>query len=85
MKNSVIDHIMKSSFKTIIVLLLFLISALPSSAKTFIIEINKENSKDLHEILLRTKSMICDKDKIIIRYETGRYDINPTDAMIREY
>ena len=76
---------MKTSFKTIIVLLLFLISALPSSAKTFTIEINKENSKDLHEILLRTKSMICDKDKIIIRFETGRYDFYPTDALIREY
>ncbi len=76
---------MKSSFKTIIVLLLFLISALPSSAKTFTIEINKENSKDLHEILLRTKSMICDKDKIIIRFETGRYDFYPADAQIREY
>ena len=76
---------MKSSFKTIIVLLLFLISVLPSSAKTFTIEINKENSKDLHEILLRTKSMICDKDKIIIRFETGRYDFYPADALIREY
>lgn len=76
---------MKTSFKIIIVLLLSIISSSFSFSKTYIIGINKENSKGLHEILLRAKSMICDNDRIVVRFETGRYDFYPTDAQTREY
>ncbi len=76
---------MKTSFKIIIVLLLSILSSSSSFSKTYIIGINKENSKDLHEILSRAKYMIRDKDRIIVRFETGRYDFYPTNAQTREY